>query len=96
MKKIALLVVATVFAVAVNAQDSKTKPAAQPAATPTQAAPATATKVADANTKAHVCTAACKGDKHVYAHGEKGHTCTAACTASAKPTPAPKSASDKK
>ncbi len=93
MKKIALFVIATVFAVAVNAQDTK-KPAAQPTATPAQAAPVTATKVADANTKAHVCTAACKGDKHVYAHGEKGHTCSAACTASAKP--APKASSDKK
>ena len=29
--------------------------------------------------KEHVCTAACKDGKHVYAHGEKGHTCTEAC-----------------
>ena len=29
--------------------------------------------------KEHVCTAACKDGKHVYAHGEKGHKCTAAC-----------------
>lgn len=29
--------------------------------------------------KAHVCTAACKDGKHMYAHTEKGHTCTAAC-----------------
>ncbi len=36
-------------------------------------------KMADMNTKEHVCTAACKDGKHVYAHGEKGHTCTAAC-----------------
>jgi len=27
----------------------------------------------------HVCTAACKDGKHVYAHGEKGHVCTDAC-----------------
>ena len=91
MKKIALFVIASVFAVAVNAQDGKTKTAATPAATPTTS---TATPVkADANTKAHVCTPACKDGKHVYAHGEKGHTCTAACTASAKPAP---KASDKK
>jgi hypothetical protein len=29
--------------------------------------------------KEHVCTAACKDGKHVYAHGEKGHVCTEAC-----------------
>jgi len=29
--------------------------------------------------KEHVCTAACKNGKHVYAHGEKGHVCTAEC-----------------
>jgi hypothetical protein len=29
--------------------------------------------------KDHVCTAACKNGKHVYAHGEKGHVCTDAC-----------------
>lgn len=29
--------------------------------------------------KEHVCTAACKNGKHVYAHGEKGHVCTKAC-----------------
>jgi hypothetical protein len=29
--------------------------------------------------KAHVCTAACKDGKHVYAHGEKGHVCGAEC-----------------
>jgi len=29
--------------------------------------------------KDHVCTAACKDGKHVYAHGEKGHVCTDAC-----------------
>ncbi|MBS1772428.1 MAG: hypothetical protein JST82_06195 [Bacteroidetes bacterium] len=29
--------------------------------------------------KEHVCTAACKDGKHMYAHGEKGHTCTDAC-----------------
>ena len=29
--------------------------------------------------KAHVCTAACKDGKHMYAHGEKGHVCGAAC-----------------
>lgn len=29
--------------------------------------------------KAHVCTAACTSDKHVYAHGEVGHVCTDAC-----------------
>ena len=29
--------------------------------------------------KAHVCTAACKNGKHVYAHSEKGHVCTKEC-----------------
>ena len=29
--------------------------------------------------KAHVCTAACKDGKHMYAHGEKGHVCGAEC-----------------
>lgn len=29
--------------------------------------------------KDHVCTAACKDGKHVYAHGEKGHKCTKEC-----------------
>ncbi len=29
--------------------------------------------------KAHVCTAACKDGKHMYAHGEAGHVCTEAC-----------------
>lgn len=29
--------------------------------------------------KEHVCTAACKGDKHIYAHGEKGHECSPDC-----------------
>jgi len=29
--------------------------------------------------KEHVCTAACKDGKHMYAHGEKGHVCTKAC-----------------
>lgn len=29
--------------------------------------------------KAHVCTAACKDGKHVYAHGEKGHVCGPEC-----------------
>jgi len=29
--------------------------------------------------KAHVCTAACKDGKHMYAHGEKGHICGAEC-----------------
>jgi hypothetical protein len=29
--------------------------------------------------KAHVCTAACTTEKHVYAHGEVGHVCTDAC-----------------
>lgn len=27
----------------------------------------------------HVCTAACKGDQHALAHGEKGHKCTVVC-----------------
>lgn len=30
--------------------------------------------------KAHVCTAACKNGKHMYAHGEKGHLCTKNCS----------------
>lgn len=29
--------------------------------------------------KEHVCTKACVGDKHVYAHGEKGHVCGEEC-----------------
>ncbi len=29
--------------------------------------------------KKHVCTAACKDGKHVYAHGEKGHKCGPEC-----------------
>lgn len=29
--------------------------------------------------KAHVCTAACKDGKHMYAHGEKGHVCGPEC-----------------
>lgn len=29
--------------------------------------------------KAHVCTAACTPEKHVYAHGKEGHVCTDAC-----------------
>ena len=29
--------------------------------------------------KEHVCTAACKDGKHMYAHGEKGHVCTDTC-----------------
>ncbi len=33
----------------------------------------------EAKLKDHVCTKACKPDKHVYAHGEKGHVCTDAC-----------------
>jgi hypothetical protein len=36
-------------------------------------------KKASTAMKAHVCTAACKDGKHVYAHGEKGHVCTEAC-----------------
>jgi hypothetical protein len=36
-------------------------------------------KMADMNTKEHVCAASCKDGKHVYAHGEKGHTCGADC-----------------
>ncbi len=27
----------------------------------------------------HTCTAACKGDSHLYVHGEEGHTCSEAC-----------------
>jgi predicted component of type VI protein secretion system len=57
------------------------KPAAKPAdaAKPAADAKKMDSKMADMNTKDHVCTAACKDGKHVYAHGEKGHTCTAAC-----------------
>lgn len=65
------------------------KPMDKPAAKPAEAAKPAAdakkmdskmdSKMADMNTKEHVCTAACKDGKHVYAHGEKGHTCTAAC-----------------
>lgn len=29
--------------------------------------------------KDHVCTSACAGGKHMYAHGEKGHECSADC-----------------
>ncbi len=98
MKKIALFLVASSFALAVNAQDGKSKaPAATPAPT-TAATPAvTATRVAtpsadqlravDANTKAHVCTDVCKDGKHNFVHGEKGHVCTSACAPSAKQAP---------
>jgi hypothetical protein len=67
MKKISLFVIASVFAVAVSAQEGAKTTAAKPASTK------------DMNTKDHVCTAACKDGKHVYAHGEKGHVCTDAC-----------------
>ena len=67
MKKISLFVIASVFAVAVSAQEGTKPAAAKPASTK------------DMNTKDHVCTAACKDGKHVYAHGEKGHVCTDAC-----------------
>jgi len=89
MKKIVLFVVASAFAFAVNAQDATKQAAAKPAQT---TATPVATQAKDMNTKPHVCTAACKDGKHVYAHGEKGHTCTAACQASAKPMPAAKPA----
>lgn len=36
-------------------------------------------KTGQAQLKAHVCTSACKTDKHVYAHGEIGHICGAEC-----------------
>ncbi|MBP6313417.1 MAG: ester cyclase [Flavobacteriales bacterium] len=29
--------------------------------------------------KEHVCSDKCKGDKHLYAHGEKGHECAEEC-----------------
>jgi hypothetical protein len=32
----------------------------------------------------HVCTAACKDGKHMYAHGEKGHVCGPECKKSMK------------
>jgi hypothetical protein len=80
MKKLTLVLAAVAFTFAVNAQDGKTQK-------PAQATPVKAVDAKDANTKAHVCTAACKDGKHVYAHGEKGHTCTAACK---KETPAKK------
>jgi hypothetical protein len=73
MKKISLFIIATVFAVSVNAQSGAKATTAS-------------TSSKDMNTKAHVCTAACKDGKHVYAHGEKGHVCTDACKAGAKPT----------
>ena len=68
MKKITLLAVAMAFTFAMSAQDGTTK-----------STKATTTAAKDMNTKAHVCTAACKDGKHVYAHGEKGHVCTDAC-----------------
>jgi hypothetical protein len=84
MKKIALFFVASTIALAMNAQDGKSKPAATTTATPA----VTATKVVDtkdATAKPHVCTATCKGGKHVLAHGERGHVCTTACATPAKP-----------
>jgi hypothetical protein len=69
MKKLSLLLVASAFVFAANAQDAK------PAGTTAKAT----TTAANPNTAAHVCTAACKDGKHVYAHGEKGHVCTDAC-----------------
>lgn len=43
------------------------------------AGPAMAQEKKEAPMKEHKCTAACKSNKHVYAHGEKGHTCGAEC-----------------
>ena len=37
------------------------------------------TEMKQAKLKDHVCTAACKEGKHVYAHGEKGHVCGDDC-----------------
>jgi len=96
MKKIALFIVASSFALAVNAHDSKTKTAATTPDSP--AGTATATQVAaqsNANPKDlkdHMCTKACKDNNgvHVYVHGEKGHTCTDACKRTPAPAPAPK------
>ncbi len=48
-----------------------------------QTMPAKPAKPAKPALKKHVCTAACKDGKHVYAHGEKGHVCTDACKAAA-------------
>lgn len=42
-------------------------------------APAMAKGAKHMKMKEHVCTAACKDGKHVYAHGEKGHVCTEDC-----------------
>ncbi len=74
MKKISLLIVATAFSFAVKAQEGTTSHSGA-----TGSAGVTSTSGTNPNTAAHVCTAACKDGKHVYAHGEKGHVCTDAC-----------------
>ena len=65
MKKLLLIVAIAAFSLGMSANDQK-------------AAKADTTK-AKCEMKDHVCTAACKDGKHVYAHGEKGHVCTEAC-----------------
>lgn len=69
MKKVFLVVALAGFVFAANAQvaqkDSKQKKGKA--------------KTEQMVMKDHVCTAACKDGKHMYAHGEKGHVCSEAC-----------------
>jgi len=68
MKKLFVAVALLTSVVLVNAQSSTTTTTKE-----------TKTTTKTTQLKDHVCTAACKDGKHVYAHGEKGHKCTDAC-----------------
>jgi hypothetical protein len=71
MKNFLVLFGAVLFLGAAQAQTTVPKP-------PTSKSDMS-TVTTDVNTKEHVCTAACKDGKHVYAHGERGHKCGAEC-----------------
>jgi hypothetical protein len=67
MKKLLIMLVVAALTVGAYAQQKDEK------------SDKSTSKAAKSELKDHVCTAACKDGKHVYAHGEKGHTCTDAC-----------------
>jgi hypothetical protein len=69
MNKLLLSTMVTIFVLSTNAQSTQTTMTAQPVKK----------EAGKPVLKDHVCTAACKDGKQVYAHGEKGHVCTAAC-----------------
>ena len=73
MKKLMLVIAISGLTLALNAQNDKKETKKADAKTEKAA------KTAMPEMKEHVCTAACKDGKHMYAHGEKGHTCTEAC-----------------